>query len=171
MKPSTPRGLPAPRSNAAARSRNTRQYTQRLSIQNEGGFRFTGRCRRVRESSFLWTCHWGGCSKMVLTFRGYVISQSLCLPGSHPFSNEGNRRANRQSCLPRSFSVGKSMDKPEAQCCQCSTWPQVPINAPDYWPAQRRGLCSGHRMRPLGLVGAWLFWRVQLDFRVVCGQG
>ena len=85
MKPSTPRGLPAPRSNAAARSRNTQQYTQRLSIQNEGGFRFTGRCRRVRESSFLWTCHWGGCSKMVLTFRGYVIGQSLCLACSHPF--------------------------------------------------------------------------------------
>src|SRR6266576_5110093 len=40
MKPSTPRGLPAPRSNAAARSRNTQRYTQRLSIQNEGGFRF-----------------------------------------------------------------------------------------------------------------------------------
>ena len=44
------------------------------------------------------------------------------------------------------------MDKPEAQCGQGSTWPQVPINAPDYWPAQRRGLCSGHMMRPLGLV-------------------
>src|SRR6266487_1162280 len=40
MKPSTPRGLPAPRSNAAVRSRNSQQYTQRLSIQNEGGFRF-----------------------------------------------------------------------------------------------------------------------------------
>src|SRR6266576_1761074 len=76
MKPSTPRGLPAPRSNAAVRSRNTQQYTQRLSIQNEGGFRFTGRCRRMRESSFLWTCHWGGCSKMVLTFRGYVSGLS-----------------------------------------------------------------------------------------------
>src|SRR6266496_548983 len=72
MKPSAPRGLPAPRSNAAARSRNSPQYTQRLSIQNEVGFRFTDRCRRVRESSFLRTCHWGGCSKMVLTFRGYV---------------------------------------------------------------------------------------------------
>jgi len=157
MKPSTPRGLPAPRSNAAVRSRNSQQYTQRLSIQNEGGFRFSGRCRRVRESSFLWTCHWGGCSEIFMTFQGYVIGQSLVLCALTPFSNEGNRRANRQSCLPRSFSVGKSMDKQKAQCCQGSTWPQVPINAPDYWPAQRRRLCSGHRIRRLGLVGAWLF--------------
>ena len=160
MKPSTPRGLPAPRfppGGTAVRSRNSQQYTQRLSIQNEGGFRFTGRCRRVRESSFLWTCRWGGCSKMVLTFEVMFIGQSLCLPCSPPFSNEGNRRANRQSGLPGSFSVGKSRDKPQTQCCQCSTWPQLPIKTPDYWPAQRRGLCSGHMRRRLGLVGAWLF--------------
>ena len=146
MKPSTPRGLPAPRSNAAARSRNSRQYTQRLSIQIEGGSRFAGPAEagRTCESSFLWTCHWGGCSKIFMTFQGYVIARAFVLRALTSFSNEGNRRANGQSCLPRWFSVGKSMDKPEAQCCQGSTWPQVPINAPDYWPAQRRGLCSGH---------------------------
>jgi hypothetical protein len=76
LKPSTPRGLPAPRSNAAARSRNTQQYTQRLSIQSEGGSRFAGPAEagRTCESSFLWTCHWGGCSKIFRSFRGYVSS-------------------------------------------------------------------------------------------------
>src|SRR5262249_19314609 len=54
------------------RSRNSQRYTQRLSIQREGGSRITGRCRRVCDSSFLWTCPWGGCSEIVLTVRGYV---------------------------------------------------------------------------------------------------
>jgi hypothetical protein len=42
------------------------QYTRRLSIQNEGGCRFTGSTEagRVRESSFLWTCLRGECSKI-----------------------------------------------------------------------------------------------------------
>ena len=61
-------------------SGNSQQYTQRLSIQIEGGFRVTGRCRQVRESSFLRTCHWGGCSKMVLTFRGYAMDEDFSLP-------------------------------------------------------------------------------------------
>lgn len=113
----------------AARSRNSQQYTQRLSIQIEGGFRVTGRCRQVRESSFLRTCHWGGCSKMVLTFRGYAIGQSLCLPCFDPFFERRKQEGQRQSCLPRSFSVGKSRDKQKTQCCQCSTWPPVPIDS------------------------------------------
>ena len=82
MKPSTPRGLPAPRSNAAVRSRNSRQYTQRLSIQNEGGCRFADPAKAggARESSFFGTCPWGGCSKILLSFRGYVgLSDRLFL--------------------------------------------------------------------------------------------
>jgi hypothetical protein len=38
------------------------QYTRRLSIQIEGGYRFTGPAEagRVCDSSFLWTCLRGG---------------------------------------------------------------------------------------------------------------
>jgi hypothetical protein len=52
------------------------QYTRRLSIQNEGGSGFTGPAEagRVRQSSFLWTCLRGECSKINLTLRGYVAS-------------------------------------------------------------------------------------------------
>src|SRR3974377_577131 len=50
--PSTPRGLPAPRSNAAARSRNSQQSTQRLSIRDEGGYRFTAPGRGAGGSRF-----------------------------------------------------------------------------------------------------------------------
>ena len=94
FEPSTPRGLPAPRSNAAARSRNTPQYTQRLSIQSEGGSRFTGRCRRVCESSFLRTCLWGGCSKIIRSEVMWATQDSNAapVPCPPPFSNEGNRR-------------------------------------------------------------------------------
>src|SRR5437016_2722696 len=40
------------------------QYTRRLSIRIEGGCHFTARCQGVSGSSFLWTCLWGGCSKI-----------------------------------------------------------------------------------------------------------
>jgi len=50
------------------------QYTHRLSIQNEGGSRFTGpaEAARVCDSSFLWTCLRGECSKIDPSLRGYV---------------------------------------------------------------------------------------------------
>jgi len=62
-------------SSAAIQRRGTvqkhRQSTQRLSIQIEGGCRLTGRCRRACDSSFLWTCHWAGCSQSI---RSEVMS-------------------------------------------------------------------------------------------------
>src|SRR6266487_1547247 len=158
MKPSTPRGLPAPRSNAAVRSRNSQQYTQRLSIQNEGGFRFHWPLPAGARIQFFVDLSLG---RML---RNLYDVPRLC-PRPEPLSSvlsplfrtkeTGGPIASPVS-LAR-FCVGKSRDKPQAQCCQGSTWPQFPINAPDYWPAQRRGLCSGHMRRPLGLVGAWLF--------------
>src|SRR5580765_7195891 len=55
------------------------QYTHRLSIQNEGGCRFTGpaEAARVCDSSFLWTCLRGECSKINPTLRGYVADLPL----------------------------------------------------------------------------------------------
>ena len=104
-KPSTPRGLPAPRSNALTRSRNSPQCTQRLSIQNEGGSRITGRCRRVCDSSFLWTCHWGGCSKNVprlcrQPMDFWPAPWESVFPHFRTRKTEGHQG---QFCLPRPF--------------------------------------------------------------------
>jgi len=135
MKPSTPRGLPVPRSNAAARSRNSPQCTQRLSIQNEGGCRLTARCRGVDGASCWRTCHWGGCSKIIATFRGYVGGQwrrGAWLTCSLPLiANEGNRRAWGPVPSPPSGSVGQSMGSAGLPRCQSATgtWPQLPIES------------------------------------------
>jgi len=100
------------------------QYTRRLSIQNEGGSHVAGSCERACDSSFLWTCLRGECSKFDLTLRGYVAGAPA------PFSNEGNRgRIGSPVSLAR-FVLGKSTDNPKARAGQGdSTWPQVPIES------------------------------------------
>ena len=122
-----------PQSNAAARSRNSQQYTQRLSIQIEGGSRITGRFRRMCDSSFLWTCHWGGCSKIV---RGYVYLTSSCCRWSRVLSFPPNFRTKetegtRPVLSPPPVFVGRSILTTTRHGSQMdgSAWRQVPIES------------------------------------------
>src|SRR4051794_7651094 len=79
---------------------------------------------RVRESSFLWTCLRGECSKINRTLRGYVVPVFRL-----PFRT---KETGAQSAVlsPSPDSLGKSTDNPNAGTGQGhSTWPQVPIES------------------------------------------
>jgi hypothetical protein len=141
-----------PQSNAAARSRNSQQYTQRLSIQNEDGSRITGRFpSSAKIKNVLRLCHWPitdtqrqKCvskpsngkitQKLGLTFDlGRILigveGSELPLfrtPCPPHFSNEGNRGAQGQFCLSRPFFVGQSI---------LTTWS-------DFVGLHRVGLCG-----------------------------
>jgi len=127
-------------SSAAIQRRGTvqkhRQSTQRLSIQIEGGCRLTGRCRRACDSSFLWTCHWGGCSESI---RSEVMSaaNACTVVAGHlltPFWTKETGGV-KPILSPSLVSVGKGIDTAGGRHSQgaASTWPQLPIEAPDCW--------------------------------------
>jgi len=118
--PSTPRGLPAPRSNAAARSRNSQQSTQRLSIRDEGGYRFTARVRGACGSSFLADLSLGRMLQIhdvPRLCRGAEDSAARVRCAGSSISNEGNRSTNGPVSSAR-FSVGQCTDTPAGTECQ-----------------------------------------------------
>ena len=119
----TSRGLPAPRSDAVARSRNMRQYTQRLSIQREGGCRIAGRCRRACDSSFFADLPLG---RMLRNhFYGSEVRRSV----SAPFGTK-ETGADLAVLSPSSGFGGKGTDTPAAGFGQSpGAWPPVPINS------------------------------------------
>ena len=125
------------------------QYTQRLSIQNEGGCRLTARHRAVCNSSYLRTCHWGGCSK--INVPRLCWRPSVAMPAGPSLFE----RRKQEGTWPVLVSLARfcrsehSLRRRTPQSIGQGTWPQLPINAPDCWldPTQTGALLS-----PMSLV-------------------
>jgi hypothetical protein len=163
-----------PPSGTAARSRNSPQSTQWLSIQCEGGCHLTARGRGVSGSSFLPTCHWGGCSEIIMTFRGYVGGHASRGPALHPYHFERRKPEGTWPVLSPSLVFCRSEHRYPQRAVKSngrSTWPQVPIKTPDCWRAQHRARVlaapRGGSVTQRGIA----FERIQLGVRVACGQG
>src|SRR3974390_2184394 len=141
------------------------RYTHGLSIQNEGGSHFASPCERACDSSFLWTCRWGGCSEKLKHSEAMSVSVALWRLFSSLLSNEGDEQANGRSRLPRPFFGGKSINSQNAPAGQCA-WSPVPaksagllacptqsgvLEAQEAWAVTRGGMAF--LARPVGPPG------------------
>lgn len=97
-----PRRDPTPRRDPETHSSKPRGYP--FKVKAALASLVPPRAERTCESSFLRTCPWGGCSKIMMTFRGYVgLRDRLALP----FSNEGNRGPSADPVSLARFLIGK----------------------------------------------------------------
>jgi len=131
--PSFPQRANLERSSSAAIQRRDAvqkhtQSTHWLSIQIEGGCRITGRWRPACDSSFLWTCHWGGCSKNI---RSEVMSAAnACTVGARTASFFRTKETGGivPVLSPSLVSVGKGIDTAGKRVVN---WPQHLATAPN----------------------------------------